>query len=106
MKVRKFCTSFYVVGYLLGLIWNLANTFYFILNLKIWKRKPFSKMKKLGHFERKLPDQKTYMGGWLLLMHNFVLILIRPSFNGMMTFHALIAMSKRMVFECNCLTAS
>ncbi len=42
----------------------------FFLNLKIWKKKkkPLKKI-KLGHFERKLPDQKTYMGGWVATTH-------------------------------------
>jgi hypothetical protein len=46
------------------------------------------------------------VGGYLLLMHNFVLILIQPSFNGNDDLHALIAMSKKMVFECTIMMSS
>ncbi len=109
MKVRKFThPSIFLATYLLGLIWNLANIYIFLINLKIWKRRPLFFLIKnwvllKGNYQTK---KQTWVGGYLLLMHNFVLILIQPSFNGNDDLHALIAMSKKMVFECTIMMSS
>jgi len=46
------------------------------------KNKTFKKI-KVGHFERKLPDQKTYMGGWVATTHAQFCVDIDPTFLSM-----------------------